>query len=58
MINEKIKKIYSIMLFDIFCCRICCMSLFRRPDVRSFVTVISFSATIDNALSNKQWKDS
>ena len=58
MINERIKKIYSKMLFDSFCCRICCMSLFRRLDVRSFVTVISFSAAIDNALTNKQWKDS
>ena len=47
MVNERIKKIYFKMLFDSFCCRVCCMSLFRRPDVHSFVTVISFSATLD-----------
>ena len=43
------------MIFNGFCCRCQCRC---RPDVRGFVTLISFSAPMDDILSNEQWKDS
>jgi hypothetical protein len=58
IINERIKKIYSKMHVDGSCYRVCCMTLICRPGVRGFVMVISYSLAKDNALSNKQWKDS
>ena len=55
MINGRIKKIYSKMIFNGFYCRCQCRC---RPDVGGFVTLISFSAPMDDILSNEQWKDS